>query len=133
MTTAPQFPVSIKGVVLQANQVILVRNDRAEWELPGGRLERDETPERCVVREIHEELGLVVATDALLDCWLYEVLPARHVLIVTYGCRLAQAATPRLSAEHDAFGWFAADALDRIALPAGYRRAIMRWLDASAP
>jgi hypothetical protein len=45
------FPVSIKGVVLRAGRVLLLRNDRDVWELPGGRPEVGETPEQCVVRE----------------------------------------------------------------------------------
>ena len=125
---SPRFAVSIKGVVAHDGRVILVKNERDEWELPGGRLERDETPTDCVVREIAEELGLVVTARALLDCWVYQPVPARHVLIVTYGCALAAPPAPRLSAEHRAFDWFDAAALDGLALPAGYRPAIRRWL-----
>jgi hypothetical protein len=33
------FPVSIKGVVIHANKVLLLKNTRDEWELPGGQLE----------------------------------------------------------------------------------------------
>lgn len=38
-------PVSIKGVVLHEGAVLLLKNERDEWELPGGKLERGETPE----------------------------------------------------------------------------------------
>ena len=44
------WPVSIKGVVFVDEKVVLLLNDRAEWELLGGRLERGETPEACVRR-----------------------------------------------------------------------------------
>jgi len=128
----PQFPVSVKGVIARAGRVVLLQNERAEWELPGGRLEADETPEQCVAREIAEELGLAVSVGPLLDCWLYEPVPARHVLIVTYGCRLTDDAAPRLSDEHRALDWFDAPALGALALPAGYHRAVARWL-AEAP
>ena len=38
-------------------RVALLRNERGEWELPGGKLERGESPEHCLVREIQEEHG----------------------------------------------------------------------------
>src|SRR5262249_3185737 len=87
VSVPPVFPVSIKGVVVIGERVVLLKNERAEWELPGGRLEAGESPPACVVREINEELAIDVAADELLDCWLYEVLPGREVVIVTYGCR----------------------------------------------
>ena len=130
---APRFPVSVKGVVLRAGRVILLKNERDEWELPGGRLEIGETLEGCVAREIAEELGLTVTVGPLLDCWIYEPVPARRVLIVAYGCTLAGEQATRLSHEHTALDWFDAGALDGIALPAGYRRAIARWHAAGAP
>jgi 8-oxo-dGTP pyrophosphatase MutT (NUDIX family) len=49
-----RFPVSVKGVVIYEQRVLLAFNERSEWELPGGRLEVGETPEACVAREIAE-------------------------------------------------------------------------------
>jgi 8-oxo-dGTP pyrophosphatase MutT (NUDIX family) len=69
------WPVSIKGVLFLEEKVVLLLNDRAEWELPGGRLEKGETPEACLIRELNEELGCAVAVDKLL---LAEVLDLRH-------------------------------------------------------
>ena len=51
------FPVSVKGVAVQGGNVLLLRNERDEWELPGGKLEVGEDPAGCVVREISEESG----------------------------------------------------------------------------
>lgn len=65
--TSPLWPVSVKGVVLDADdRVLLLRNERDEWELPGGRLEiggpdgavvADESPRAALEREIREETG----------------------------------------------------------------------------
>lgn len=49
------FPVSVKGVAVQDRKVLLLENERIEWELPGGKLELGEDPIDCVVREISEE------------------------------------------------------------------------------
>jgi hypothetical protein len=35
------LPISIKGVLIENEAVMLLENERDEWELPGGRLERD--------------------------------------------------------------------------------------------
>ena len=49
---ARTYPVSIKAVVEVDGRIVLLRNERDEWELPGGKLEAEETPRECVEREI---------------------------------------------------------------------------------
>jgi len=36
------------------------------WELPGGKIEEQESPQDCIVREIREELGIQVEVEKLL-------------------------------------------------------------------
>jgi mutator protein MutT len=127
VSAPPLFAVSVKGVVLAGDRVFLLRNERAEWELPGGRLEAGEDPAACVVREIREELAIDVTVGALLDCWLYEVLPGREVVIVTYGCRYEGDGRIRLSREHQAAGLFGLDEIATLAMPEGYRHSIREW------
>lgn len=55
--------VAQKAVIILNNQVFLVRQSRAGeeiWELPGGRLNTDEEPKAGLIREIFEELGVLV-------------------------------------------------------------------------
>jgi 8-oxo-dGTP pyrophosphatase MutT (NUDIX family) len=116
----------MKGVVLQGDRVLLVRNERAGWELPGGRLEEGESPEECVRREVAEETGLDVDVHGVVDAWVYPVLPEQSVLVVSFDCSVVGSAVARISDEHDAIGWFGFDELATLPLPAGYCRAIER-------
>ena len=124
---AAQFPVSIKGVVFRDDRAILLRNERDEWELPGGKLELGEAPEECCGREILEELSLTVTVERLLDCWVYDILGKVKVLIVTYGCTLASAAPISISSEHKEVGLFRVRELDALPMPEGYRDSVRRW------
>jgi 8-oxo-dGTP pyrophosphatase MutT (NUDIX family) len=123
MTTA----TSIKGVLLVEGGVVLVKNPRDEWELPGGRIEPGESPETTLAREFEEELSVRVRVDASIDSYVFEVVPTRHVRIITYGCTLAGPFAPRISDEHTEYCVCPVDELQRLNLPAGYRQSIERW------
>ncbi len=128
----PRWPVSVKGVVTAGRHVLLCLNERDEWELPGGRLERGESPEQCVEREILEETGLRVTVERIIDSWVYPVLPDRQVLIVTYRCsELDEVAAATVSDEHRDVRWVRFDECDSYVMPAGYRRAIAAAMDPS--
>jgi 8-oxo-dGTP pyrophosphatase MutT (NUDIX family) len=124
---AYRFPVSVKGVVIRGDAVLLLENARSEWELPGGKLELLESPELCVAREIEEELQLTVTPDALLDAWVYTIAIDVHVLILTYGCSETTEREPSVSHEHSRLGWFPLDELDSLNMPDGYKASIKRW------
>lgn len=125
-----KYPVSIKGVLVRNGRVLLVRNERAEWELPGGRIERGETPEECVAREITEETGLPVRTVEILDAWVYHIeVAAKDVFIVTYACTTDSDADPMLSHEHNRIGEFTEHEVPDLPMPEGYKRSIAAWFD----
>ena len=126
---AYRFPISVKGVVLHAERVVLLKNEREEWELPGGKLEPGESPEGCVIREIHEELGIHVSPGPLLDSWVYHIVPGVDVLIVTYGCYPAPFASVTHSPEHKAVGLFTLQELQALPMPEGYKKSIQAWVE----
>jgi 8-oxo-dGTP pyrophosphatase MutT (NUDIX family) len=122
-----RFPVSVKGVVIRNGNVILLRNDRNEWELPGGKLELSESPERCLAREIAEELNLAIEPRRLLDTWVYTIAPGVDVLIVTYGCSESRESETILSDEHKEMRWFPVHEIDGLNMPSGYKASIRTW------
>lgn len=118
------FPVSVKGVLLSPNQeVVLLMNERDEWELPGGRIELGESSTECLAREIREELNIDVRVCSPIDTYLFEVIPGKHVFIATYACALSGSFQPTISHEHKKVGLFALGKLPKN-LPDGYRRSI---------
>lgn len=90
------------------------------WSLPGGAIERGETPEQAAVRECTEELGGVpvhqVVRTHVVDHggWAYTTV-------------IAEAAErwepPKLSWETAAYGWFRSAEVDRLPLHPGLAQA----------
>jgi 8-oxo-dGTP pyrophosphatase MutT (NUDIX family) len=124
---AYRFPVSVKGVVIRDGRVILLRNERDEWELPGGKLELSESPERCLAREMAEELRLEIAPDRILNSWIYTIVPGVDVLILAYGCQESSREEAVLSDEHKELRWFPLADIDALRMPEGYKTSIKAW------
>ena len=86
------IPVSIKGVVIENNKVWLRKNERNEWELPGGKIDKGEQPVETIIRELKEELGFDVEIVEILQSYLYTIKisidESKGVLVVTYLCNL---------------------------------------------
>ena len=128
--TDQRWPVSVKGVLGWAGRVVVLRNDRAEWELPGGRLEdTDASPQDALRREIGEELGLDAEIGPLVDSWIYDV-EGKRVLILTYACTASQPAVLSHSDEHTEVGLLTPAELADAPIPSGYIRSVERALGA---
>lgn len=126
-------PVSVKGVVIHEGRVLLLRNERGEWDLPGGRPDPGEDHRTALEREVREEAGLSVEVGTALAERLFEVLPGRFVRIVPYACRLTGASAVVLSHEHLEPRWVPISQLGGIIaghpLPTCYLDAIRQVID----
>jgi 8-oxo-dGTP diphosphatase len=74
------------------------------WEFPGGKVEAGETPEACLIRELEEELGIVV-THACLAPFVFasHAYETFHLLMPLYLVRRWEGTVT--AREHKALAW----------------------------
>lgn len=89
-----RIPISVKGIVFEGDAVWLRKNERNEWELPGGKIDKGEQPEETVVRELREELGFITEPIRVIQAYLYTIQKSNAeghgVLVVSYLCKLVR-------------------------------------------
>ena len=61
----PYHLISACGLVRKDGLVLLIRNQRRGWELPGGTVEQGETITEALKREIYEESGILSEPEHL--------------------------------------------------------------------
>lgn len=72
------------------------------WEIPGGKLESNERPEDCIVREIKEELSIQVKAEKILGVIDYDY-PTFHLTMHCILCTIISGDLQLL--EHQAALW----------------------------
>ena len=88
-----QNPIEVAAALIFRNGRILITQRRADshlgglWEFPGGKREPNETFEQCLVREIHEELGVEISTNRLFE-EIMHAYPSKTVRLKFFSCRL---------------------------------------------
>jgi len=88
-------------------------NGKEVWDLPGGRIQKKESLEEALKREIYEETGL--QNICHFKPFMMTLSPIRisiqnsdvGLILATYLCQISRDLLIRLSEEHVQFGWFA--------------------------
>ncbi|OBQ50202.1 A/G-specific adenine glycosylase [Halodesulfovibrio spirochaetisodalis] len=94
------------------------------WELPGGSVEKDETPEEAVIREFMEETEFPVRIHDKITIVKHGYTTYR-VTMHCYFLTLAQEHSPEpVLHAATAYRWVTMDELDEVTLPAGHRKLL---------
>lgn len=126
------IPISIKGIVFDGGKIWLRKNERQEWELPGGKLDEGEQPEETVVREMKEELGFDVSVKGIVQAYLYKIQKSvdesAGVLVVSYICNILKKSGDfefEGEAGRAEFQPFNPEEIETLNMPQFYKDAIM--------
>lgn len=126
---ANKYPISIKGIIEIEGKIILLKNERDEWELPGGKIDKHENAYECLIREVKEELNITVSVIEIIDTWVYNIDNKVDVFIVTYLCSISNVTCLndlKISSEHKEIGLFYEDEIDVLNIPEGYKESIKK-------
>jgi 8-oxo-dGTP diphosphatase len=115
----PRVHKVVVGALIREGRVLLVhrrRNKRARpdvWDLPGGLMETDESELGALARELHEELGVRIATGTATHLCRVTAGPAEEPALLSAWLVSHWRGTPANVApeEHDDIGWFGLEEL----------------------
>ncbi len=106
-----KLQVGVKLLIERGDKYLFIRRSQSfkpgpqKWDIPGGRIEDDETLHEALVREVKEEVSLDVSEgERLLHAQdIFATEKNLHVVRLTYVG--AAEGDVSLSDEHDAFQW----------------------------
>ena len=103
------FNVGIKAIIVNDNKVLIMKNTKGFWEVPGGRIDKTESIEQTLKRELFEEL------PNIKNIVIHEVLGAFRLnkdikenvslVLVFYRVTAEFDGDPELSHEHQELMW----------------------------
>ena len=102
-------PVDVAvGVLIDASNRFLLTSRPAGkvyagyWEFPGGKLERGESVEQALRRELHEELGITIG---VVQPWQIELIDYEHARVRLHFCKVFDWDGALVMREGQQFAW----------------------------
>jgi colanic acid biosynthesis protein WcaH len=100
--------VSVEAVIISDKRLLLLKRNnepvKGEWWFPGGRIQKGESLEDTLRREVKEETGLEISSYKLINVYS-RVFPERHDITIAYLCKCKKGIV-KLNSEHSEYIFF---------------------------
>ncbi len=92
------------AIIIKDKKILICRRGKGGscaylWEFPGGKREKNETLEQCLMRECLEELGIDIVVEKIFHKTLYRYPEADISLTFFYAKIISGAPEPRIQQE----------------------------------
>jgi len=124
--SSPKYSLSAGAVVLNdEGKILLIRGPRRGWEFPGGIIEKGETIQEGIIREVKEETGIDIEVTKF--CGIYQNLEAS----VCATCWLGKAIGGELqtSSESLEVGYFTLEEVLKLVTWPNFKERILKILN----
>lgn len=105
----------VAAVIRDQNRIFATQrgygDQKGGWEFPGGKMEKGETPQEALIREIKEELDTEIEVGELIETVEYDY-PKFHLKMHCFFCSVKQGNL--VLKEHEAAKWLTLETLDSV-------------------
>lgn len=105
----------VAGIIYKNNKFLIAQRNLNKsqgglWEFPGGKVEKDESYERALIREIKEELNADIEVKEYIGESIYHY-PEKDIKLIFYKTKLLSDRIELL--EHESYKWITKDEKDK--------------------
>ena len=118
-----KFPVSIKAIIIDNNKALCLKNERNEWDFPGGKINFKEDIEGCLKREVKEETNLDIKKLKLLKPFSLKFNDV-PVFIVVYSAEISCDSSILVSYEHSEYNFFSKSEIKNLNMPQSFKNLV---------
>ena len=118
-----KFPISIKAIIIDNNKILCLKNERNEWDFPGGKINFKEDVEECLKREVIEETNLEIKNLKILKPFnlKFNDVP---VFILLYSAEISCDSSIAINYEHSEYNFFSKSEIKDLNMPQDFKDVI---------